>query len=388
MNERLLIRIDADGALSWWQADRGTHGKGAPPASALQSAGQVVVLVPGADVLLLHATLPPGSAARLAQVLPYALEDQVLDDVETLHFVAGPRREDGQQAVAVVARERMQAWRELLVSAGVAADLMLPDTLAVPLDGDGVSALLEDGRCLVRRSADLGFACAVEELPQWLAEDEVLNLLPASGSSAPEVPAARHWRVRQASEVRDALVRGLAIDSGLNLLMGDFAARHRRAPQRRLWRMAALLAGAAILIGLVGQVTSVLRLRSANAQAETLVQQRYASLFPESPPVPDPVARVRSELTRMGGSSQDQALLGLLSQAAPILASHDFRLDVLGLEYRNKTLELSVRAPSLGNLDQLRERLATLPGVQVELTAATPGSDGVEGRLSMTGAGA
>ncbi len=347
-----------------------------------------MVLVPGADVLLLHATLPPGSAARLAQVLPYALEDRVLDDVETLHFVAGPRREDGQHAVAVVARERMQAWREKLLSAGVAADLMLPDTLAIPLEGDGVSALLEDGQCLVRRSAALGFACAVEELPQWLAEDEALQLFPVGGSSVPDMPAARHWRLHQPSTASDVLVRGLATDSGLNLLAGDFAARHRRAPQRRLWRMAALLLGVAILIGLVGQMTSVLRLRSANAQAETLVQQRYASLFPDSPPVPDPVARVRSELARLGGSSQDQALLALLSQAAPILASHDFRLDVLGLEYRNKTLELSVRAPSLGNLDRLRERLATLPGVQVELTAATPGSDGVEGRLSMSGAGA
>lgn len=388
MNDRLLIRIKSDGALSWWDVLRGTGGEGTPPVAVLASATQVLVLVPGEDVLLIHASLPPGSPARLAQVLPYALEDQVLDDVESLHFVAGPRREDGQHAVAVVARERMQAWQAALVAAGVAADRMLPDFLAVPLDGDRACALVEGETCLVRLAAGNGFACAVGQLSNWLGAELGLDVIPVAADAEPQVPAGHDWRLRRPMEALDALSAGAEISSGLNLLSGTFAPHHRHASQRRLWRLAAILAGVAIVVGLAGQLTSVLRLQAANSAAETAIEQRYADLFPDSPPVPDPVARVRSELTRLGGVGQAQGLLGVLSQAAPILASHDFRLDVLGIEYRNKTLELSVHSTSLSNLDQLRERLATLPGLQVELTAATPGADGVEGRLSMTEKGA
>ncbi len=387
MNDRLLIRIKADGALSWLDGRRDTRGDGTPPAAVLASASQVLVLVPGEDVLLIHAGLPPSSPARLAQVLPYALEDQVLDDVESLHFVAGPRREDGQHAVAVVARERMQAWQDVLGAAGIAADRIVPDFLAVPLDGGKACALLDDEYCLVRLAPDNGFACAVEQLPNWLGAGFDLDLIPVSASTKPQVPAGYDWQVLRPMAALDVLSAGAELDSGLNLLSGAFAPHHRHASQRRLWRVAAILAGAAIVVGLAGQLTSVLRLQAANSEVETAIEQRYSDLFPDSPPVPDPVARVRSELARLGGVSQGQGLLGVLSQAAPILASHDFRLDVLGMEYRNNTLELSVHSTSLSNLDQLRERLATMPGMQVELTAATPGADGVQGRISMTGKG-
>ncbi len=387
MNDRLLIRIKADGALSWLDGRGCTRGDGTPPPAVLSSATQILVLVPGDDVLLIHAGLPPSSPARLAQVLPYALEDQVLDDVESLHFVAGPRREDGQHAVAVVARERMQVWQDVLGAAGIAADRIVPDFLAVPLDGRKACALLDGEHCLVRLAADKGFACVLEQLPNWLETGLDLDLIPVEASGKRLVPSGFDWQVLRPMAALDALYAGAELDSGLNLLSGAFAPQHRRAPQRRLWRVAAILAGVAIVVGLAGQLTSVLRLQAANSEVEKAIEQHYADLFPDSPPVPDPVARVRSELARLGGVSQDQGLLGVLSQAAPILASHDFRLDVLGMEYRNNTLELSVHSTSLSNLDQLRERLATMPGMQVELTAATPGADGVQGRISMTGKG-
>ena len=60
----------------------------------------------------------------------------------------------------------------------------------------------------------------------------------------------------------------------------------------------------------------------------------------------------------------------------------------LGFEFRNGTLELSLTAPDVPTLDLLRERLATLPGLKVELTAANPSENGVEGRIRIVGGGA
>lgn len=386
MNSSLLIRMASDGALTWRAAD-GTRGTGTPPSARMTAASPVTVLVPGEDVLLTRVELPPVSPGRLAQVLPYALEDQLLDEVESLHFAAGPRGEDGRHAVAVVARARMQAWRQALDRAGIAADVMLPDALAVPLDEGSPAAMIEGERCLLRDAPALAAVVDTAQLAAWLGEPASLQVWTVAGESNVLPQGGERWQVAPPRDALEILARGLETDSGLNLLGGDYAARHRRAPRRRLWRRAAMLAVAAILIGLLTQVAAVVRLHAANSEAEAALDRRYASLFPDSPPVPDPVARVRSELARLGGGSDAPGLLGMLSAAAPILASHDFRLAVQGMDYRNDTLELSVRARSLANLDQLRERLATLPGIRVELTAATPDADGVEGRLSLSSGG-
>jgi general secretion pathway protein L len=64
------------------------------------------------------------------------------------------------------------------------------------------------------------------------------------------------------------------------------------------------------------------------------------------------------------------------------------RYTLEGLEYRAGTLELVVTAADVAALDQLRESLASIAPLQVELTAATPGSRGVEGRLRVRGGAA
>lgn len=97
----------------------------------------------------------------------------------------------------------------------------------------------------------------------------------------------------------------------------------------------------------------------------------------------DPPALMKSALARLGGGETAGGLLRTLGQIAPILGSTT-RLTTRGIEFRNGTLELAVTAPDVPTLDSLRERLATLPGLKVELTAANPGQNGVDGRMRLT----
>jgi general secretion pathway protein L len=398
MNPRLLIRIAPDGQFAWLAPATATRGGGAPPADLAAAANEIVVVVPGEDVLLTRAELPKSSAARLAQVLPYALEDQVLGTVEEQHFALGPAGDDGRHAVAVVTRDRLDAWLRQLREAGVEADVLLPETLAVPLRGVQPAVLLDGSRCTVRTDSARGFVCPIGQLAAWLPPglaDAHFDGYAAAGATTAALPASLHvdWvpgsdRGNPGSTLLDVFAHGIGETPALNLLQGAHAPRHRRAPQRRLWKIAAVLAGTALLLGLLGKVVDVLRLRSASHEADAAIAAIYAQSFPGSPQVPDPVARMQSELQRLGGDSHAGGLLPLLSHVAPILASQDFRLRMQGLEYRNDTLELSLHARSLDSLDQLRERLATLPGVSVDLTAVTPGNDGVDGRLRIRGGGA
>ena len=72
---------------------------------------RVAVIVPASAVLVTESDAPARSAAKLLQVIPFALEERVADEVENLHFAIGERAPDtGRVPVAVVTRARIDAW--------------------------------------------------------------------------------------------------------------------------------------------------------------------------------------------------------------------------------------------------------------------------------------
>ena len=91
--------------------------------------------------------------------------------------------------------------------------------------------------------------------------------------------------------------------------------------------------------------------------------------------------RERRMLT-VGGDSG--GLLALLGRIAPILGGTT-RITLTAVEYHNATLELGLHTPDVPTLDLTRERLVTL-GLKAEVTAANSGSDGIDGRLRVSGA--
>jgi len=98
----------------------------------------------------------------------------------------------------------------------------------------------------------------------------------------------------------------------------------------------------------------------------------------------EPRSLMESALARMRGGADAGGLLQVLAQVSPTLGSTT-RTTLKSIEYHNTTLELGLRAPDVPALDLIRERLANLPGIKVEVTAATSADDGVDGRLRIAG---
>ena len=79
----------------------------------------VCVLVPGTDVLLAEPELPVKAGTKLQQVVPYALEEQLAEDIDDLHFAIGKRAADSATTpVAVVAHSLMDEWLDALQGRG------------------------------------------------------------------------------------------------------------------------------------------------------------------------------------------------------------------------------------------------------------------------------
>lgn len=390
MADRLLLRLAADGGLTWLRQDSGartpgTAVAGVPPASVLEAAAEIIVLVPSEDVLLMQAELRARNLAQLRQAVPFAIEDQLLSPVEDLHF-ALLERGDGAFGVGVVAKAKLSAWLARLHEAGIRPDAIVPEAFALPLAEGAASVLLEDDRATVRLGAWSAFACGADALDDWL-----VLALPGVARESLDLNDFRTRSPRPTSPLANDALAFLGAHlpkTPLNLLEGAFAARHRRARGARWWRIAAALAVAAGVLGFANLGLDVVQLSRASARMDTLSRDALRSAFPDidAPELarlaPDELMRAR--LARMRPGESSKGLLQVLAQIAPVLGTTT-RIQTRGMEYRNGILELALRAPDVAALDSVRERLAATPGLKAEVTVANPVADGVDGRIRISG---
>ncbi len=166
MPQALLLRLPSSGQedTEWLAIDAGgltstTRQRGPLSlAAAVARASNVVILAPSTQILLAEPELPPGSGGKLARAVPFALEEQLTEDIDQLTFAIGRRRPSGSTPVAVVSRAVLQDWLSQLAEAGIEPLAIYPDISLMP-DNPGQTVLwLEKGRLAVRRPGALPFA--------------------------------------------------------------------------------------------------------------------------------------------------------------------------------------------------------------------------------------
>lgn len=389
MSPILLIRLLPEGAAEWLALGRDGRVL-AGPQSGLPSepAEHVCVLVPAQDVLLLRAPRVASQRRQLEQAVPFAIEEQLAAPIEQLHVALADEAPGNDIGVAVVLRARIDDWLARLRAAGIEPDRLIPESLLLPWTRDAATVLIEGRRAILRYAQSGAFAGDADEIRGWLDLLAADGRMPARlrwigpAQAAPSVIAIEHeelesplrWFAQQLSRVE-----------GLNLLQGRHVARRDREGARRLWRWAALLAGAAVIAGFSQLAIERHQLVNRHAEQRNEMEQLLRTAVPGITRIVDPKAQLQAEYARLGSSTGGGAL-PLLARIAPTIAgSGRYTLD--GIEYRGDTLELVVRSADVATLDSLRETLAAL-SLQVELTSANPGSGGYEGRFRIRSGGA
>ena len=389
MPDRLLLRLSSAGDAAWLrQAADGRASastRGWPPASVVAEAGEIVVLVPAEDVLLTTARVAAKSRAQLLQAVPFAIEDQLLAPVEDLNFAASEGAGDAL-GVAVVAKATLRGWLDRLASHGIRPDVLLPDSLALPLEPDHATLVIESDRALARLAPWSAFACAPGELATWLSRADLqrpLDVFDFRDAPAQRLPATVATYAERQRDVLVSFARALR-KPALNLLSGDFAPQHRAARGARWWRIAAALAAAVVVLAVLNLGFEVMQLSRASAHMDAEAQDAVRKAFPDvddgelSRLSPADIARTRIE--RLRGGAESSGFLRVVAAIAPVLGSTT-RIQTRGMEFRNGVLELGLRAPDVATLDTVRERLAAQPGLKVAVTAANPGANGIDGMI-------
>lgn len=392
--------VDGNGAR------RGNVSWGSLSDAAAQSSGRkTVVLVPGTDVLLAEPVLPlKSSGAKLAQVVPFALEEQLASDVEDLHFAVGKREGKPGTPVAAVAHTRMTEWLSALQNGGLPTDTIYAETAVLPVVAGAVSVLMDGNRVYVRREHQPGAVIEVEPLI------EALQLALASGEEAREnvtifLSEADYERERELLEgLREftaslqlkllpdgplpLLAANISQTSPVNLLQGNYAAKTKLNVSFAPWRYAAALAVifAAAHIGL--KVWQYQHYKTIEGRLDAQIAETYQQALPGAPVPAALEARRQVEqlLNQLRGTGPTSGMLTTLAMLSEAMAQAP-NTDIEALSYRHDVTDLRVLAPSVDALDRIRQ-VAGERGVTAEIQSANPRDSKFEGRLQLKKAGA
>ena len=371
--------------------------------AASQAHGRrLTALVPGEQVSHFLADIPSRNLQKVQQAAPFLLEDKLAEDSEALHFAAG-LRDTGSHLVAVTDRARMQQWLGEIAQAGLEPVQMMadtsalatqPDTVVIALDGPHVMARFPDGsgftaerelalNLLKRRLATPADAeIPVRAIVHASESDDAAGFMAGLADTGAQI--TQH-ALRDG--VLPLLAAGLRQQRGVNLLQAGFQPRSDFQEHWRVWRVAAILFGACILLLLIQQGMSYVRLHREATSLDAQVTTLFNQAMPGSRSIPgSEKPRMQALLSQLQGGSSAGALLPLLDALGSAVSTNP-SIQIIALNYQGGALQAQLQAGDIGSLDALKSALSNQSGITANLDSVNASGSQVTGRITLSGGG-
>ena len=415
MTEYLVIRLGAEENThaSWIAVDDAGTRRTPPVMGPLDEAPkdiagrEVIVLVPAGETSTLTCDLP-AKGARLRAALPFALEEQVADEIENLHFAPGARRAGGELPVAVVAHDKMNAWLDRLQAAGIRPDRLVPEDHGLAFVPNTLSLLVAEDTIFFNNGTDLEFVM------QGVSPVDVLmaaGILGERGLTEAAAEGSRHllvyceptdeqrfaddWsRLRQHLDsvdinlLPDGVLPRLAVTvasgAGVNLLQGRYGESTDVAAIFRPWRYVAMLLVGLGVLGLAGKAIDYLRLTSEEAALKESFTAEYRKIRPDDTrEVMDPLGTVTSIRRSFGapGSAPAVFLPTLQQLAAAMQENRD--AEIQAISYRAGVIDVRLTAPDVATLDRIEKSVSQSSRFTASIQSTDRIGDRVNSRIQI-----
>lgn len=394
MADTVIIRKTAAG-WEWLDPDNGAAGvqAGLPQLCGGDNASPLtpcILLLPAEQVFLGSVHIATRKPRQLVQAVPFAVEEQLAEDPELLHFAAHHTGTDDLVEVMAVSRTLLRKSLDELQVNGLVAMRVVPDALALPWSEGTISLLLDRDRALVRYGKCAASAIEADLLDPWLSLliDE-LEVRPEKITlfSSGDTGTARDWPLACSTGEMEGgalslLAQGLS-GVEIDLLQGEFSA-HLQPRGFARWKGPASAAVAAVVLAFVVNYVELQNMKSGSSRLEQAIESRFRQSFPGVQRLLDPLIQAERELQQLRGgstSAQSDFLYLVGGIAASISAQPDLKLT--SLRYRERRMQLELEAANIDQLEQL-QKAAESAGLVARLESARLGRDGVSGTLTLT----
>ncbi|WP_157964605.1 type II secretion system protein GspL [Algibacillus agarilyticus] len=407
MSEQLYIRLgsqydDNVHWLVWSESENEIIASGVLPdageLSSLQSrAGRqaITVFVSGHDVLTKQVEMPAKSGRQFIQALPYMLEDELAQDVDTLFFAPGDKIQKGDATylnVAICSKAQMDLWLSWLNDAELVSQRIVPDYLALPKD-EGLSAIQIDNDWLIKSDTFSGFIVNDATLTTYLnmlpkSEEEAIKL--EHYSPIPE-SAALPAHFSPEAKTYDLPLQVLAAGLGqtkFNLRQGVYQLKKNTWKFVSAWRNVAILTGVLFSIHLVGQGIKIVKLEAQSAVIDKQIRQTFLTAFPTGGKIKSNGMKkyIKSKMKDVAVSGEGDQFFPMLADTMAVFSQVP-ALSPLTLRFDAGRAEIRIQAQgnNFANFESFKVK-AGEQGLKVEQGSLNNTDGKVSGSLSIKGA--
>ncbi len=416
MTEYVVIRPGAeDQAVQWILVDsNGTRLSGLASGSLAEAAATIgeraiIALVPSVDLLTTSVHIPARSNARIKAALPFALEENLAEDVENLHFATGERRENGRLPVVVVAKDKMATWLERLNEAGIEPSILAPDNHGLAKIPGTLSMLIDEDTIIYNDGADTEFAMQgvkpsdvlvfAGQLGETQKEDEENSGHLVVFCTAEQEERLSHDWLALRNELHsvdvnilpDGVLPKLAVTvaagHGINLLQGRFGKTTEYGTLFRPWKTAAMLLLMLGAIGMAMKGAGYYKLLEDEAALRAQFNAEYRLLRPDDArEIVDPLATVVSLRRSLGGSGAPQVFLPSLRELGAAMAANS-AANIETISYRAGVIDLRLTAPDVATLDNIQKAVSASGRFQASIQSTDQIADRINGRIQIRESG-
>jgi general secretion pathway protein L len=412
MADWLLIRLarTPEQPATWLTVDPRGNPSGPPQSGPLSLAApravgrRICVLVPGTDVLLTEPEVPTKAGTKLQQVVPYALEEQLADDIDDLHFAIGKRASDSARTpVAVIRRSLMDEWLTSLKSSGLDPESMYTESDLLPQNPGQAVALMEEDVVVVRPPLGAPVTLPVEALGEALeiaqqgspelAATGVRGLVLYTGAAEWHQHSAKIESLRERFDgIKIQLLSAgplalfgqqLPVATPINLLQGPYAPTTARTVGWQSWKVAAILLASLVGLHVAGKAAELTALKHSEHTLDTSIGETFRQAMPGERSTLDARRRMEQRLAAAQSGGGPGGLLPAL-QALVQARTAAPGTTLKALSMRQGTIEMKVSAKDASSLDHMSQSLRS-NGWQADLTSGNTTSTGYEGLIQLRG---
>lgn len=340
----LCLRLDQQGQVDAPLAMRSIH-----DTRVLQLDAQTIVVVPTQSSSLHEVELPWLGERKARAALPYALEEQLAQNVTTLHFSFDREHYKNERyLVAVTDKQFLLDLVAKLDNLNIDFDIMTLDWFAL---NENEACVTEDG-LLVRNDVFKG-ALNGELAALYLSAEEKNTALLTFKDSITTLKIKKATPVN--SPFLEWVAQRLSQSDMMNLCQGGLTHDTRQNVIRHWYYGCAILASVFLISLLAFDAIYLHSLNKKITDVDKKIAVIYREFFPEAKQVISPRFRITQRLTAGLSSNETAILWSLLDKFGHAFKGSSFIIEQL--RFQNQMLSVTLISKDFATLENFQQRL-------------------------------
>jgi general secretion pathway protein L len=351
----------------------------------------VMLLIPGQKVVSISLPYNKKEERYLLSLLPYQIEDDVLGDVNDLHFTVSNNKESDVVCAAYTDLAWLRSVIDWLSSNGLIVENCIADFQCLDVANSDFVIWFNEGQVWGHRVNGLGFniddsiaKLFLKDLFQSKQDDEFQKSISVYIND-PETQKNIQENILPITAY-DFFVGAPSFNfrqnNHLDFVRGKLS---KKLPIKQWWGEAkalSSLAVAALVIFFITSFIDIYYLQQKQANVQDEIVDNFRKVVP-SGSASVPVRRLKAMLISGDSYQQSSQATYLLSKMAPALEKLNIDLTSLNYSNREQVLRLNIKISAFSVVEQLRQNLEK-QGVIAELQNSNATDDGFQARLRVS----